>query len=140
MTEAEWSASTDPMAMLRHVSPEFSAPELLRLQVACVARAPDLQYPAMRAWSKAALIVAEGRADVERLIKLEERTCAPPVFWKLSPAGYAALDVLYGCRREGETLYSEGVEGQSAIREEKAYQAELVRKCFGNPFRGKRTL
>jgi hypothetical protein len=138
MTEAEWFASTDPMAMLRHLSPESYAPELLRLQVACVARAPDLQYPAMRAWSKAALIVAEGRADAERLIKLEERTCEPPMFWKLSLAGYAALDVLYGCWREGETLYSEGVEGQSAIREEKAYQAELVRKFFGNPFREKR--
>jgi len=140
MTEAEWSASTDPMAMLRHLSPDCLAPELLRLQVACMARAPDLQYPAMRAWSKAALIVAEGRADVERLIKLEERTCEPPMFWKLSPAGSAALDILYGCWREGETLYSEGAEGQSAIREEKAYQAELVRKFFGNPFREKRKL
>ena len=135
MTEAEWLTSTDPLALLRHVEPDFSASETLRLTVACVSRAPDLLTDEMRAWSDAALRVAEGRADPAILEELEGRAFESVMLYKHSPAGHAALDIYLGCWRADQPLYSEGVEGQAAIRDEKIFQADLVREHFGNPFR-----
>ncbi len=134
MTEADWLSSTDPLELLALLSPDFYDSETLRLTVECVTRAADLQTEAMKAWAEAALLVANEDGDPEILEELEEQAFESVRNEKHSPTGYAALDVFLGCWRPGELLYSEDVDGQDEVLEEKAHQANLVRHHFGNPF------
>jgi hypothetical protein len=144
MTETQWLASTNPMAMLRHLRTRADARKLRLFACACCRRLAHLDHADE---AERILDLAERYADGEiGAADLSEALVGPPavghawaaVTYTGSPQALAAAAgaAAYAAHAAaGVTDPEQDSAWRAALAAERAAQADLLRELFGNPFR-----
>jgi hypothetical protein len=147
MTEAEWLASEDPMAMLAHLRAPFDGRKMLLLDCACLSRLNGRLPAICQEWASVAALVAEREAAPDHLwshglINNSGRLC--DALWESIPEDDSDSDlfnIVYAIVNVCGRMWSLNIPsvcfspGNAYWRAERRAHAGFIRCLFGNPFR-----